>query len=343
MSNQSSDSHQNLSDLARQEPPPTLRIRRSEALGTLADDDPETISFAGLDSDMSVKLPRAKDLGHPMLVQLSGADVGRCYPLTGDLLYVGRDSARNDVVLPTNVVSRAHARVRKTEDGYLLEDLNSKNGTFVNLKPASKDHPLVSGDLVHFGRISFKYLEPQAPEAVFHREINMQVVRDPCTGVHSRVYLDSAMERERCRAERNKGVFSLLLFSADHLRFIIERAGQLAGDEVLRELCRTLGSRVPGDATLGRFSGNKFVLLLPDVGLNDAVELANDLRRAALKVETRHCSLGSLTLSIGVTAYDPAVPVDSWEPLLMAAGVALRDSVVAGGDSTRTHLLPPPS
>lgn len=341
MSNQSSDSHHPLSDVARQAPPPTLRIRRSEAFSTV-EDDPQTLSFAGLDSDMSVKLPRAKEVGVPMLVQLGGADIGRCYPLTGELLYVGRDSGRNDIVLPTNVVSRAHARIRNDDDGYRLEDLNSKNGTFVNLKPATKE-PLQSGDLVHFGRISFKFLEPQAPEAIFHREMNLHTVRDPLSGVFSRIYLDTALERERCRAEAHRRVFSLLLFSIDGLRTIVERAGELAGDELIRELCRSIEPRVSGDATLARFSGNKFVLLLPEIGLREAVMAGDGLREAALAVETKHCPRGTLTLSVGVTAYDPELPVESWEPLLMAAGVALRDALVAGGDSTRKHVLPPPS
>ena len=49
----------------------------------------------------------------------------------GEVAVIGRDSSA-DVVLPSESVSRHHVRISRTEDGYLLEDLWSRNGTFVN-------------------------------------------------------------------------------------------------------------------------------------------------------------------------------------------------------------------
>jgi len=49
----------------------------------------------------------------------------------GEVTIIGRDPAA-DLVLPSEAVSRQHARVSKTEEGHLLEDLWSRNGSFVN-------------------------------------------------------------------------------------------------------------------------------------------------------------------------------------------------------------------
>ena len=49
----------------------------------------------------------------------------------GEVTVLGRD-ATADVTLPSEAVSRHHARISRTEDGYLLEDLWSRNGTFLN-------------------------------------------------------------------------------------------------------------------------------------------------------------------------------------------------------------------
>ena len=56
------------------------------------------------------------------------------YPLSQDGTTIGRGDD-NDIVLPGSTVSRKHARIEKTKEGYLLTDLGSRNGTEVNQKP----------------------------------------------------------------------------------------------------------------------------------------------------------------------------------------------------------------
>lgn len=65
------------------------------------------------------------------LVITGGAAVETIYRLDGPQLTVGRDLA-NDIIIQEPEVSRFHMRLRQDGDGYLIEDLNSTNGTFVN-------------------------------------------------------------------------------------------------------------------------------------------------------------------------------------------------------------------
>jgi pSer/pThr/pTyr-binding forkhead associated (FHA) protein len=66
-----------------------------------------------------------------MLIAYEGELEGERWVLDQDQITIGR-SADCDVVLPKRQVSRYHARIERDDGGYLLHDLGSKNGTFVN-------------------------------------------------------------------------------------------------------------------------------------------------------------------------------------------------------------------
>ncbi len=65
------------------------------------------------------------------LVVRKGPKPGQIYPLLMTVITLGRDPM-SDIVLPDPEVSRQHARLTLTDDGYQLQDLGSTNGTFVD-------------------------------------------------------------------------------------------------------------------------------------------------------------------------------------------------------------------
>ncbi len=67
----------------------------------------------------------------PMIVVREGQLSGQRFLFNRDVLTVGRGS-ECDIVLPERQVSRQHLRFLRDESGYLVEDLQSKNGTFLN-------------------------------------------------------------------------------------------------------------------------------------------------------------------------------------------------------------------
>jgi len=73
--------------------------------------------------------------------------------LTGDSLLVGR-SPSCDVVLPLATVSANHCRLRRKRAGWLIEDLNSRNGTLVNNRPVRRKC-LRPGDRLSIGELEF--------------------------------------------------------------------------------------------------------------------------------------------------------------------------------------------
>lgn len=80
-----------------------------------------------------------------LLVLQEGMDEPRRWPVRDDLTRLGR-WPDNDIVLPDRLVSRHHAQIRKVGNQYLLEDLESTNGTFVNGERITGPHILQDGD-----------------------------------------------------------------------------------------------------------------------------------------------------------------------------------------------------
>lgn len=88
--------------------------------------------------------------GQYQLVMRSGPTPGAVFPLEGDQLMIGRDSS-NAVSISDAEVSRRHARLTFQGGKYVIEDLGSTNGTFINGQRLAGPHVLKAGDVVAFG------------------------------------------------------------------------------------------------------------------------------------------------------------------------------------------------
>jgi signal transduction histidine kinase len=84
------------------------------------------------------------------LFVIQGRDQGRRFELNKPALGIGRDTG-NLIQLHDTEVSRRHAEIRQNGNDWMLVDLNSSNGTFVNSEPVG-ERPLKSGDRLQIGR-----------------------------------------------------------------------------------------------------------------------------------------------------------------------------------------------
>jgi pSer/pThr/pTyr-binding forkhead associated (FHA) protein len=103
------------------------------------------------------------------LIIQRGGKVGKEFPINGTEAMIGRWDADGgifpDVDLdqddPEAKVSRRHARIQFSNNQYLIEDLGSTNGTFVNrgprLAPGAKQ-PLKNGDEIIVGKTFLKFV-----------------------------------------------------------------------------------------------------------------------------------------------------------------------------------------
>jgi two-component system, NtrC family, sensor kinase len=91
----------------------------------------------------------------PRLLVIKGADEGKQFDLSGQLITVGRDGT-NRIRLHDTEVSRRHAEFRQVEGGYIVVDIGSANGTFIN-NQRIQEALLQAGDQIVIGQSILVY------------------------------------------------------------------------------------------------------------------------------------------------------------------------------------------
>ncbi|WP_092529199.1 GGDEF domain-containing protein [Amycolatopsis arida] len=154
--------------------------------------------------------------------------------------------------------------------------------------------------------------------AVLVRQLEAAVNRDSKTGVFSLAGWHDLAERVLARAERTCSSFGLLMIDLDHFKKINDTAGHLAGDQVLTATANTITNAVRDhNDAVGRFGGEEFVVLLPDVSAADIDAVAERIRHAVntLVVEVDLPTpdgngpttlINELSVSIGTAMYPTA-------------------------------------
>lgn len=233
------------------------------------------------------------------------SELGRRYTLDRDLTTIGR-SRDNDIVLPSDCVSRRHVRLERRGEELYVVDLASTNGTFINDERSPvRERCLQRGDRLRVGDTIFKHLTGADVELQYHDIVFKMAVTDGLTNVANRKQLDAILTEEIPRARRYERELSLLMLDIDYFKNINDSFGHLAGDYVLTGLAAMLQGRLRPNDKLGRFGGEEFCAILPETSLAGAVRIAEDLRQL---VED-HVFVASderirVTISIGVAALD---------------------------------------
>ncbi len=218
------------------------------------------------------------------LVVIYGEDLGRKFDLDEGRTSIGR-SAKSDIQIDHDSVSRNHVRLTVDEGRTSIEDVGSTNGTFLNDESLSGKVTLRNNDLIKVGRTVFKFIAHDNIEAAYHDEIYRLTTVDGLTQVHNRRYFDEAVDREISRCRRYGRGLSVLLIDVDHFKSINDTFGHLAGDAVLKEVASTIKRRIRKEDVLARFGGEEFAVLTPEIDLKGATAMAQKVRKVIEKHE----------------------------------------------------------
>ena len=230
----------------------------------------------------------------------SGPSMGKRYPLSvTSPVVIGRgvDCA---IHIDDHSVSRKHARVEPTAQGYSAEDLVSTNGTFVNDSPIDR-HVLRDGDYLRVGNCIYRFLAGGNIEAEYHEEIYRLAIIDGLTDIPNKRYLMEFLARELARSIRYKRPISLIMFDIDRFKTINDDRGHLCGDYVLRELAGRLKAIIRAEELLARYGGEEFAVVLPESSREDALRVGERIRALVEATPFRFDDVPIVvTVSVGV-------------------------------------------
>ncbi|HET6612432.1 MAG TPA: GGDEF domain-containing protein [Kofleriaceae bacterium] len=240
------------------------------------------------------------------LVVIYGLDLGRRYQLDRASIIIGR-SSKADIQIDQESVSRNHCKIINTSHSFLLRDLGSTNGTYVNDELVD-EYVLRDGDFIKIGRSIFKFLSGSNIENAYHEEIYRLTTIDGLTQVYNKRYFVETLEREIGRALRYSRELSLIMFDIDHFKHINDTYGHLAGDHVLKQLASLIKVRIRREDMLARYGGEEFAVVLPEIDGEKAMQFAEKIRglveTAGLRFEDTDIPV---TISVGVAFLTPEI------------------------------------
>lgn len=173
--------------------------------------------------------------------------------------------------------------------------------------------------------------------ALLHKKVEDASQLDGLTGIHNRRYVESLLDDCLKRGKRYGEKFATLMIDIDRFKPINDFHGHEIGDQVLKQVVDVFRQEVRETDHLGRWGGEEFLIVLSQVGWQEALTIAERirLRVAALSFMKISGSELPITVCIGVACYpDHSETVDG---LVRCADDAMRYAKRTGRN--RTHLF----
>lgn len=159
---------------------------------------------------------------------------------------------------------------------------------------------------------------------------------DRLTGLNNRGHWEEELKREFARHKRYGSMAALLMFDIDHFKTINDTYGHQAGDRVIQNLAELVSRSIRDSDLAGRYGGEEFAVLLPDVTSAGARLLAERLRRKVEASEVVHeGQVIRYTISVGVA--DLTETCTTYERFIQRADEALYRSKHEGRNRVTLH------
>lgn len=162
-----------------------------------------------------------------------------------------------------------------------------------------------------------------------YREANS----DALTGLYNRRYLEDQLNEVVSYAVRYDKTVSILLLDLDHFKQINDLFGHATGDIILKGFAEVLHLHLPKNAIAGRWGGEEFLVILPEMDLHRAWQVAEYIHVVMRSIKFK--KVGSVTISVGVSEL---ASLDSIQTLIQRADQALYQAKGAGRNKTMPQL-----
>lgn len=232
-------------------------------------------------------------------------------PVSGPVSYVVRTRAPYLVNRPTNHVFQSGTHFGSTEK-------HAASAIFVPIMLGTQILGVLSAQSYRpnsYCADDVQMLQAIASQAAIalenarlYNEVQQLATLDEVTGVFNRRGLFPLAQREVERARRYHRPLAAMMLDVDHFKPLNDTYGHLIGDRVLRSLADRCRENLRMLDIVGRYGGEEFFFVLPETQVEEALTVAERLRRA---IEEMRVVAGeqavSITVSIGVAAMTPAI------------------------------------
>jgi len=186
-----------------------------------------------------------------------------------------------------------------------------------------------------------EYLKVQMLEAlqthqslVEKKYLRELAITDPVTGLTNHRYFQEKLKEHFDKVQKSGGDLSLIMVDVDHFKSYNDRYGHPEGDRLLMSIAEQLRSSIGTDGYVSRYGGEEFAVLLPDLDLSTAGNLAEKLRKNLenFPFVGPHNRRAYVTVSTGVANIPKHA--NSAQDLITSADQALYGAKKAGRNQT---------
>lgn len=142
-----------------------------------------------------------------------------------------------------------------------------------------------------------------------YKELEKLAITDKLTKLYNRHKIDEVLLAEKNRAVRYGSSFGVLMLDVDHFKRINDTYGHHIGDQVLQNLAEILQNNSRNTDTIGRWGGEEFLVVLPEITKEALIHYA-EILRAKVEEQTMD-EEHKVTVSIGVSIYKPEESIET--------------------------------
>lgn len=133
-----------------------------------------------------------------------------------------------------------------------------------------------------------------------NKQLQEKTIRDGLTKLYNHKYSIEIIEKEinKIKLEGNIRELSLMMIDIDYFKNVNDTYGHLFGDYVLETLANILVDNINDNGYVGRFGGEEFIIILPEIGIDKAYDIGEKIRNSIAKYKFNNFL--KLTVSIGI-------------------------------------------
>lgn len=133
-------------------------------------------------------------------------------------------------------------------------------------------------------------------------KLEEMAITDSLTGLFNRRYLFDRLNQEAEKSTRYGSTFSIIMFDLDHFKMFNDNYGHQFGDDIILRTCAVIRSILRAIDIAGRYGGEEFLIILPEINKEGAVIAAERIRK---KIEAAEFDIADVrvTISGGVAEF----------------------------------------